>query len=91
MKKEIKKFLTNLIVVLLGLEINRFFEKGGSSNDLAFTILKILFLSLFSFCIINMEDVTRVIIHKIDERMNDRENNGVLSLRRLLTPDLKPK
>lgn len=86
MKHEIKTMLTNLITVILGLEIKGFFDKGGSNNDLAFTILKILFLSLFSVCIINMEDVTRVIIHKIEGTMNDRENNGVLSLTKLLKP-----
>ena len=84
MRQEIKLFLTNLMTVMLALEIRGFFEKGGGSNDLAFTILKILFLSVFSIGIINMEDVTRIIIHKMDSRLGDPETNGVLSLTKLL-------
>ncbi len=82
MKQEIKTFLTNLVTVILALEIKGFFEKGGGNNDLAFTLLKILILSFCGICIVNMEDVTRVIVHKIDSTLSD--SNGVISLTKLL-------
>jgi hypothetical protein len=86
MREEVKTFVTNLINVILALEIRAFFEKGGGNNDLAFTILKIVFLTLFIFGMVNMEDVTRVIIHKTDAIARENETNGVLSLRKLLKP-----
>ena len=86
MKQEIKNFLINLMTVILAMEIKSFFEKGGGANDLAYSILKILFLSLFSVCVINMEDVTRVIIHKMDQSIPEGEMGGVLSLTKLLRP-----
>lgn len=84
MRQEIKTFLTNLVTVILAIEIRAFFEKGGGNNDLAYTILKILGLSMISVFILNMEDVTRIIIHKIDPTINEGELNGVLSLTKLL-------
>ena len=84
MKKDVKKFLVNLMTVILAMEIKSFFEKGGGSNDLAYSILKILFLSLFSVCIINMEDVTRVIIHQMDKSIPEGELGGNLSITKYL-------
>ena len=79
-----KTFLVNILTVILALEIRAFFEKGGGQNDLAFSILKILFMAFFSICAINMEDVTRVIIHKMDSTIKEGDLNGVLSLTKLL-------
>lgn len=84
MREELKTFLTHLVTVILAMEIRGFFEKGGGQHDLAFTILKILLLSIISVGIINMEDVTRVIIHKMDPSMGEPETNGVLSITKLL-------
>jgi hypothetical protein len=84
MKPEIKKLLTSLMTVILALEIRTFFEKGGTSNDLAFTILKIIFLAFFSICVINMEDVTRVIIHKMDPTISEGELDPHFSVTKLL-------
>jgi hypothetical protein len=84
MKQELKIFLTNIVTVILALELRAFFEKGGGSNDLAFTIFKIIMLSIFGVCIINMDDVTRVIIHKLDPTIPEGENNGTLSITKLL-------
>jgi hypothetical protein len=80
MKPEIKRLLTNLITVILAMEIKSFFEKGGGSNDLAYTILKIIFLTFFSVCVINMEDVTRVIIHKMDPKIPEGDLDDTFSV-----------
>ncbi len=84
MKQEIKTFLTNVVTVILALEIKGFFEKGEGSNNLAFTLLKIMLLSVCGICIVNMEDVTRVIIHKIDSTLSESNVNGVLSLTKII-------
>jgi hypothetical protein len=84
MRQDVKKFFTNLATVLLALEIRSFFEKGGSHNDLAFTILKILFLGFFGICVMNMEDVTKVIVHKLDKYPEANEVPVMKSLTKFL-------
>lgn len=84
MNKEIKTFLLNLLSILLALEIRAFFDKGGSNNDLAFTLLKILVLVFVCVCAANMEEVTRIVINSRESETKCDDTRGVLSLTKIL-------
>jgi len=86
MREELKRFITNLITTILAMEIRLFFEKGGDSNELALTILKILFLCVLAVLIINMEEPTRIVINNKKEAGAPKENlvEGKISIGKLI-------
>lgn len=57
-----KFLLVNLMLILLALEIKTFFDKGGVNNDLAYTLFKILFVSLACLTFANFEEFGRVVL-----------------------------
>jgi hypothetical protein len=66
MRSENKLVATNFVIVLLALEVRNFFEKGGANNELAYCFIKIILLTLFVMLILNVEDVTRIFIQRLD-------------------------
>jgi len=86
MREEIKRNITNLITTILAMEIRVFFEKGGGNNELALTILKIIFLFVFSALFIDIEEATKIVIHNNKKEGGPREsqNDGKVSIGKLI-------
>jgi hypothetical protein len=68
LKQEIKKLLTNVITTLFALEIRAFFDKGGANNEIAFSLVKLVIISSVCYIFLNADDVTKVIIEKINSK-----------------------
>jgi hypothetical protein len=61
----LRKTLVHFAAVLFALEVRHFLDKGGSSNELAYSLLKLLFLVVFMYLLLNIENVSKVIVEHI--------------------------
>jgi hypothetical protein len=75
--KAIRKALTHFAIVLFALEVRHFFDKGGSQHELSYSLLKLLLLVVFAYVLLNMENVSKVIVEKIGSvrKIHNLEND----------------
>jgi hypothetical protein len=64
-RKNVRNALVNCITTIFALEVRNFFDRGGSNNEIGYSLVKILFIAILCHLVLNMDDVKKIIVEKI--------------------------
>lgn len=85
MRQEVKVFVVTLVSVFLAMELRSFLEKGGGNNELAMSLLKILFWAGIGVLVLNFDDASRVMVNNLENLNGETLVKGTVSLAKLIS------